>query len=432
MLEPWRCSRRGPAVGSAALSCLRRSRWPPTIDAQDLSIWTIFEKTFDRSGQRLVQPVGDGAGMTGGSLRGAAFGTSRPRDVVSTSSTTRDVVSTSSTTPDVVSTGSTPPDLVSTSSTTRDVVSTSSTTRDVVSTGSTTRDVVSTSSTTRDVVSTGSTTRATYDAAVSSVPPPLAVLRAFGVEAPAQPLPGGQGTSWRAGDVVLKPDTGAVHEYLAETLAPVVPDGFRLAQPVPTLDGGWVRDGWVAARWVVGTAPDPSAPSTWLQIVEPGRAFHRALADVDRPSFVDARQDWWAVADRVAWGERTVDLHPELLDVARRVGAALEPLGPSQLVHGDLTNNVLFAAGLPPAVIDISPYWRPPAYAEGVVVADALCWHGASASLLDLADVPVAAVARALLFRLATTNERVASGTGGVDLPQEAERYARAADAIGV
>jgi uncharacterized protein (TIGR02569 family) len=262
--------------------------------------------------------------------------------------------------------------------------------------------------------------------------PSSAVLRAFGVEAPARRLPGGQGTSWRAGDVVLKPDTGTVHGFLAEALADVVPDGFRLARPVPTVDGAWGRDGWVATRWVEGAAPDPSATSTWVQIVETGRAFHRAVAHVDRPALLDARGDWWAVADRVAWDERPAQLHPQLAEVAGRMRPALEPLGPSQLVHGDLTHNVLVAAGLPPAVIDISPYWRPPAYAEGVVVADALCWHGAPASLLELADVPVTAVARALLFRIATTNERVASGAGGVDLADEVRRYARAADAIGL
>ena len=109
---------------------------------------------------------------------------------------------------------------------------------------------------------------------------------------------------------------------------------------------------------------------------------------------------------------------PEVNGLARRPAAALEPLGPDQLVHGDLTRNVLFAPGLPPAVIDVSLYWRPPAYAEGVVVADALCRHGASASLLDAAGVPAAA-ARALLFRMAT-------GDG------EARRYERAASAIGV
>jgi hypothetical protein len=72
-------------------------------------------------------------------------------------------------------------------------------------------------------------------------------------------------------------------------------------------------------------------------------------------------------------------------------------------VHCDLTGNVLFANGLAPAIIDISPYWRPPAYAEGVVVADALCWHDAQASLADDLGVPRSAVARALLFRLLTT-----------------------------
>jgi hypothetical protein len=44
--------------------------------------------------------------------------------------------------------------------------------------------------------------------------------------------------------------------------------------------------------------------------------------------------------------------------------------------------------------------------------------------------VRVAAVARALLFRISTTNERVASGE--VDLEDEARRYAIAVAAIGL
>lgn len=110
----------------------------------------------------------------------------------------------------------------------------------------------------------------------------------------------------------------------------------------------------------------------------------------------------------------------------------LGALGHSQIVHADLTHNVLFDQAMVPAVIDISPYWRPPEYAEGVVVADAPCWHGAQPSLLEIADVSVAAVARALLFRLATTNERVAAGVGGVDLHDEAQRYNTAAATIGL
>ena len=52
-------------------------------------------------------------------------------------------------------------------------------------------------------------------------------------------------------------------------------------------------------------------------------------------------------------------------------------------MHGDLTGNVLFARGLPPAVIDFSPYWRPVGFASAVVVGDALLWEGADESLLD-------------------------------------------------
>ena len=123
---------------------------------------------------------------------------------------------------------------------------------------------------------------------------------------------------------------------------------------------------------------------------------------------------------------------PELAGIAARLLAQPDPPGEPQLVHCDLTGNVLFAAGLPPAVIDISPYWRPQSYAEGVVVADVLCHHGADASALPMLGVPVTAIARALLFRMATTNVFVASGTVGVDLSDEAQRYERAALALGI
>jgi uncharacterized protein (TIGR02569 family) len=263
-------------------------------------------------------------------------------------------------------------------------------------------------------------------------PPPESVLRAFGVDAP-QPLTGGRGTSWVAGNLVLKPEGGPVHEWLARALADVVPDGVRIAAPVATRAGAWVCKGWSATRWVSGSEPDRSRVSTWVEIVETGRAFHRAVARVAHPDCLDARTDWWAVADRTAWGERVPRFRPELADLARRLqGALTPPLSRPQIVHADLTGNVLFAPGLEPAVIDISPYWRPPEYAEGIVVADALCWHGAPACLMELVGVPVGAVARALLFRLATTNERLIAGVAGIDVRDEARRYRLAAAAIGL
>jgi uncharacterized protein (TIGR02569 family) len=231
--------------------------------------------------------------------------------------------------------------------------------------------------------------------------------------------------------MVLKPDAGPVDTWLAGALADVEPDGVRLASPVRTLDGDWVCSGWSATRWVEGGEPDRSAASTWLRIIEAGRSFHRAVAHLPRPDCLADRTDWWAVADRAAWHERPLRLGPGLDVLARRLEDALEPLGRPQVVHGDLTGNVLVADGLDPAIIDVSPYWRPVDYADGIVVADALCWHGASPSLLEQAGVPVAAVARALLFRMATTHEIAAAG-GDVDLPDEVGRYAAAVAALGL
>ncbi|MFI5042698.1 MAG: TIGR02569 family protein, partial [Acidimicrobiales bacterium] len=69
------------------------------------------------------------------------------------------------------------------------------------------------------------------------------------------------------------------------------------------------------------------------------------------------------------------------------------------------TGNVLFADPLPPALIDLSIYYRPAAYASAIVVADALAWEEATAA--DLEGVISTSgfgqlMARALLFRIVT------------------------------
>jgi uncharacterized protein (TIGR02569 family) len=78
----------------------------------------------------------------------------------------------------------------------------------------------------------------------------------------------------------------------------------------------------------------------------------------------------------------------------------------SQVIHGDLTENVLFADSLEPAVIDVTPYWRPAGFAAAVVVADAVCWHEADLDTLlpatsAIAEFPQLLV-RAAIYRLAT------------------------------
>lgn len=90
-----------------------------------------------------------------------------------------------------------------------------------------------------------------------------------------------------------------------------------------------------------------------------------------------------------------------------RLAAARRSLGGmrDQLVHGDLSENVLFAEGMAPAVIDLSPYWRPTGFASAIVIADALLWRDAGPEILGAAPNDEALgqlLIRALIYRLVT------------------------------
>ena len=232
--------------------------------------------------------------------------------------------------------------------------------------------------------------------------PPAHVLEAFDVEGAPVLLPGGQGTSWRAGGLVLKPLDRATREiaWEAELLASIEQDGFRLARPRPE-----IVDGWTASEYVEGR----HEPGRWLDIIAVGRRLHAALANVPRPdAIIDTRTNPWEIGDNVAWGKRDYDGIQDLLD-------ALEPVdAESQLVHCDLTGNVLFHDELPPAIIDFAPYWRPTEYASAVVVADALVWEGAPPELADAVHRQF--LLRALIFRGVTSIEFGATTIPELDL----------------
>jgi uncharacterized protein (TIGR02569 family) len=254
-----------------------------------------------------------------------------------------------------------------------------------------------------------------------SSPPPETVLEAFGARYSPVMLAGGRGTSWRAGDLVLKPVDMDEDElaWQAEVLNSIPCRGFRVAPPRPAGDGRWVVEGWCASQWVAGK----HKRERWSDIISVGERLHSELSHVPRPSLVDRRADPWSIGDRVAWAEVAADRFmgvphlPALLSLRRPVTAR------DQLIHGDLTGNVLFSAGESPAVIDLAPYWRPAAFASAIVVADALCWEGADDSLLGAVEGVERFgqyLVRALIYRLVT--DAVVHGERAIP-PERATAY---------
>jgi uncharacterized protein (TIGR02569 family) len=243
---------------------------------------------------------------------------------------------------------------------------------------------------------------------------PEAVLAAFGVadSAPVR-LPGGQGTTWRAGEIVLKPaDVPLAARWTAGLFSTLSGPGFRVPRPVRSVAGDWVADGWVAWQWRPGTTPDWSGVSPyWPRLITASRAFHAALAGVPAPTWLGLDATQWTVGDQVAWGEQDPEaiVASAGLRLRGQIVSLLGALRPvdlrAQLVHGDIGGNVLFADGEPPTVIDFSPYWRPAGFAVAVAAVDNLMWYGAAPEILDaLTDEPELdqLLARALVYRLVT------------------------------
>jgi uncharacterized protein (TIGR02569 family) len=254
---------------------------------------------------------------------------------------------------------------------------------------------------------------------------PAGVLASFGVvgTVPVR-LAGGRGTTWRAGQVVLKPaDSVREGRWAADVYDALEGPGFRVPAPVRAVTGDWVAQGWTAWRWVAGAAADWSGVSPrWPELIAVSRALAAALTGLPMPRWWATEENPWTIGDRVAWGERDPGplLGPAAGQVAVQVRRLLPALGPvdlpDQLIHADLAGNVLFADGLPPAVIDFSPLQRPAGLPLAIVAVDALMWKRARPEVLSqLADEPEIdqLLAHALVYRL-VTEIVMRAGTPGI------------------
>lgn len=92
-----------------------------------------------------------------------------------------------------------------------------------------------------------------------------------------------------------------------------------------------------------------------------------------------------------------------------------------QIVHADLSGNILFDEMLSPLIIDFSPTVAPIEYAEAILVCDCIAWQGSKVSDIDMLlnnEFNNEMIIRAVVFRLA-----VAAIFSGNDLKRFLQQY---------
>lgn len=285
----------------------------------------------------------------------------------------------------------------------------------------------------------------TTNPAVAADEPPPHVLATFGLRnAALESLGSVWSRGWRCGDVVLTPVVDHPRAtWSAGVRETLKVEGVRLARPVRSTDGRWVVSGWAADTFLSGE-PEPRHD----EVVAVSTRLHAAMAELTRPRFLitstakpatDAVAGVFTAADAAAWAEQPISaiangqqftalddpsstaLFGELADARMPVQST------SQLVHGDLFGTVLFAGSAAPGVTELTPYWRPAAWASAVAVVDAVSWGGADDGLLTrwahLPEWPQMLL-RALLFRLAVHAQHPRS------TPEAFAGLARSADLV--
>jgi uncharacterized protein (TIGR02569 family) len=235
-----------------------------------------------------------------------------------------------------------------------------------------------------------------------SVCPPDQLLAAFGTDRrDVRPLPGGQEAAWGTEALVFKPLDMSIEalRWQEYVLGGIKEDGFRVAPPIRTADGRLAVAGWSAWQRTRGE----HLARRWIDICAIGERFHRATDGIPVPDWHLRRTDSFARADQAAWVDGDVEKFTSIPPVAC-LAERLRPVHePDQLIHGDLSGNVLFHPKLPPAIIDLSPYWRPAAFASAIVAVDGLVWEGADRRVLAvLKGHPDASqhLLRAAIFRV--------------------------------
>lgn len=206
------------------------------------------------------------------------------------------------------------------------------------------------------------------------------ITKAFGVKGNPTKLDGGEGTSYRVEDIVFKP-AYSIEEtsWVAELLLGIDEDSFRISRPIRSKTGSWVYKGWQASKYEVGE----ENKKKWTEKIDISRRLHGVIKDIERQPFIGRRNNPWEAADKDVWRGK-FNFNEEITSETTRLTALFSEVKlSSQLIHGDMTGNVLFHETLPPLVIDFSLYWRPSEYALAIIIVDSIVWDDAPETLLD-------------------------------------------------
>lgn len=230
------------------------------------------------------------------------------------------------------------------------------------------------------------------------------ILYAFNLDGEINILDGGQNQSVRVKDAVLKPvgENVQFSEWALSILNKINPHEYRLSKPIVSNKGTFIYKGWCCTRYEPGEHRNGNVK----QKLAVSRLFHHDLADLHFNNIPKA-DDPWSISQRIAWQKENLpqNISKEAFKILEELISkiTLKENYKVQIIHSDLSGNVLFDKGLKPLIIDFSPTIAPVEYAEAILVCDCIAWQGSPISEIGLichSKFNIEMILRAVIFRL--------------------------------
>jgi hypothetical protein len=232
---------------------------------------------------------------------------------------------------------------------------------------------------------------------------PKNILKSFNLEGEPIPVEGGQNTSVKVHNAILKPvEEKEYYEWSLKLIDNITPISYRISKPYKNKSGSYVSSNWICNRYESGNEVDGSIEKK----LKVSRLFHQDLSKFEINDFPEPNNPW-AKGHRISWqveplpSEFTMiskEIINELLLMIR-----LKRHYNVQIIHGDLSGNILFDDRYDPLIIDFSPTIAPVEYAEAILVCDCIAWQGSNISELNLLpnnELYREMMIRAVIFRL--------------------------------
>ncbi len=212
------------------------------------------------------------------------------------------------------------------------------------------------------------------------------ILDAFAIQGEITRLSGGQQNSYRVGNYVVKFNDGdnRKYDYIANILLSINNPQYRIAKPVKSIYGEYVREGYIVLNYEEGEHDVDNIAET-LQL---SKLLRQDLQNFDIEQLEQVDNQWSYAMDILfrqrGFPEYVTEKHKLICTNLLRKMENYS--GELQIIHADLGGNVIFHNSLPPCVIDFSPNVAPPKLQEAIIVSDAIAWGSKTEEIFNLLD----------------------------------------------